>query len=70
MSDAGGAARVSFFVSFEMRKRVVISIVAMLVLALAYEVAFRCVAASCGEVDVKAIQRRVFDSLSTPGRSP
>jgi len=66
-----GAA--ALYVSFEMRKRVIISAAAVLVLALGYEVAFRYVAANSGEVDVRAHPPRVYfsdDLLSSiPWRS-
>lgn len=51
-----------------MRKRVIISLSAVLVLALGYEVAFRWVAANCGEVDMKTHPPRVYfsDDLLSP----
>jgi hypothetical protein len=45
-----------------MRKRVIMSTAAVVLLALGYEVAFRCVAAKCGEIDVKAQPPRVYFS--------
>jgi hypothetical protein len=45
-----------------MRRRVIISVAVVLVLALGYEIAFRCVAANCGEVNMKAHPPRVYFS--------
>ncbi len=56
-----------------MRRRILISLGAVLLLAVLYEVAFRYVTASCGEVDMKARPPRVYYSedldASFPWRS-
>ena len=72
-SSALGPAPLRPGVSFVMRKRIFISVGALLALLAVYEVAFRAVAAGCGEIDMSAHPPRVYysdDSLSPlPWRS-